>query len=336
MQVRGLPREISRGAGTAATFGHRSAATEATINERVELVRRWRRAMAMGLSSQEAAVAVGVSRATLYRWRRTPEPRSKRPRRVRPRQWTSAQIRAVAAFRRQYPAWGRRRIGHLLRHPARRDSCAMDISDATVGRILAHLVACGRARPVVCFTATARKRRRRQARPVRRLRGALKAKRPGDAVQIDTLSIWFPNNHTVKQFTAVDRCSRWGHGMAASRATAASAKRFLDRLIEQAPFEVRAIQVDGGSEFMADFEQACAERGIQLCVLPPRSPQLNGRVERLQATFRHEFYGSYTLPHRIEPLNRCLDDFNHLYNRLRPHQALGGLTPWQYLHNSAA
>ncbi len=75
-------------------------------------------------------------------------------------------------------------------------------------------------------------------------------------------------------------------------------------------------QVDGGSEFMADFEQACAERGIQLCVLPPRSPQLNGRVERLQATFRHEFYGSYTLPHRIEPLNRCLDDFNHLYNRL--------------------
>ncbi len=83
MQVRHLPPEISRGARTAANLGHRSEAVEATINERVKLVRRWRRAMAMGLSSQEAAAAVGVSRATLYRWRRNPEPGSKRPRRVR-------------------------------------------------------------------------------------------------------------------------------------------------------------------------------------------------------------------------------------------------------------
>ena len=45
MQVRGLPREISRGARTAATLGRRPEAVEATINERVELVRRWRRAM---------------------------------------------------------------------------------------------------------------------------------------------------------------------------------------------------------------------------------------------------------------------------------------------------
>lgn len=60
--------------------------------------------------------------------------------------------------------------------------------------------------------------------------------------------------------------------MAASRATAASAKRSLDRLIEQAPFKVRAIQVDGGSEFMADFEQACQDRNIELCVLTPGSP----------------------------------------------------------------
>ena len=194
----------------------------------------------------------------------------------------------------------------------------MDVSDATVGRILAHLVATGRARPVLCFTVAARKRRQRQTRRVTRLRGALKAKKPGDAVQIDTLSIRFPSNRSVKRFTAVDRCSRWGLGMAASRTTAASAKRFLDRLIEEAPFPIGAIQVDGGSEFMADFEQACNDREIELCVLPPRSPKLNGRVERLQATYRHEFYGSYTLPHRIKPLNRCLDDFNHHYNRQRP------------------
>ena len=76
--------------------------------------------------------------------------------------------------------------------------------------------------------------------------------------------------------------------MATSRAAASSAKRFLDRLIEQAPLKVKAIQVDGGGEFMADFEhRACEDQDIELCVLPPRSPQLNGCVERLQATYRH-------------------------------------------------
>ena len=35
--------------------------------------------MAAGLTSQEAAEAVGVSRATLYRWYRNPAPQSKRP-----------------------------------------------------------------------------------------------------------------------------------------------------------------------------------------------------------------------------------------------------------------
>lgn len=67
MQVQVLPREISRGARNAATLSCRPEAIEATIHERVESVRRWRRAMAMGLSSWEVAAAVGVSMATLYR-----------------------------------------------------------------------------------------------------------------------------------------------------------------------------------------------------------------------------------------------------------------------------
>jgi hypothetical protein len=38
----------------------------------------------------------------------------------------------------------------------------------------------------------------------------------------------------------------------------------LDALSERMPFAVRAISVDGGSEFMAGFETACAERSIVL------------------------------------------------------------------------
>ena len=56
------------------------------------------------------------------------------------------------------------------------------------------------------------------------------------------------------------------------------------------PFEVRAVSVDNGSEFMAEFETACRDRGIALFVLPPRSPKLHGSVERANRTHTEEFY----------------------------------------------
>ena len=64
----------------------------------------------------------------------------------------------------------------------------------------------------------------------------------------------------------------------------------LDALAERMPFRVRAISVDGGSEFMAEFEVACQVRGIRLFVLPPRSPKLHGSVERANRTHTEEFY----------------------------------------------
>ena len=51
-------------------------------------------------------------------------------------------------------------------------------------------------------------------------------------------------------------------------------------MIARAPFAVQSIQVDGGSEFMAEFEEAGASQGIPLYVLPPDSPQLSGGVKR--------------------------------------------------------
>ena len=38
------------------------------------------------------------------------------------------------------------------------------------------------------------------------------------------------------------------------------------------PFPLRSVQVDGTSEFMADFETACQGLDIPLHVLPPGAP----------------------------------------------------------------
>ena len=56
----------------------------------------------------------------------------------------------------------------------------------------------------------------------------------------------------------------------------------VDTLEHRLPFPLRALQVDGGSEFAAQFEAECPERGIRLFVLPPRFPKLKGY--RIQST----------------------------------------------------
>jgi hypothetical protein len=126
--------------------------------------------------------------------------------------------------------------------------------------------------------------------------------------------------------------SRWDVLQAYRRATAGNAQKFLTSLIDRAPFPVRAIQVDGGFEFMAEFEQACADRDIRLFVLPPRSPKLNGYVERAQRTHSEEFYDFYMGELDLKSVNNALLDWEHFYNTLRPHHSLDLLSPAEYLY----
>ena len=81
------------------------------------------------------------------------------------------------------------------------------------------------------------------------------AQRPGDLVQVDTLDVrpfpWV----TLEQFTARDVVSRWDVLEARRRATANTAKEFIETLERRMAFKVKAIQVDGGSEFYSEFEE---------------------------------------------------------------------------------
>jgi transposase InsO family protein len=154
---------------------------------------------------------------------------------------------------------------------------------------------------------------------------------PGDLVQLDTMHLMPLPGVERRQFTAVDVVSRYGVLGVRSCATAGTARAFLADLQTRLPFPVNAIQVDGGSEFMAEFEQACQEAGIALFVLPPRSPKLNGRVERVNGTSRREFWELYDGDLELPPLQAALRAWEDAYNHRRPHQALGYQTPAEFL-----
>lgn len=325
MQVFGLPGHVIRNARAASrVLAVRPPDVEA--QRRREAVHRWRRAMAAGLSAAEAAHAVGVARATLYRWEKRPERRSSRPHRPRCRNWPPALVREVERLRLDYPMWGRAKLGPLLR------AQGFVVSDAAVGRIIRSLVDRGVVTPVPCLRRQRKTRRwSTKRRFAVRLPRDLAADRPGSLVQLDTVFVNIAPDRPIKHFTAYDPVAKWTVAKAFNRATAASAALFLDKLVADMPFKVDAIQVDGGSEFMAEFEIACQAKGIRLYVLPPKCPQINGAVERCNGAWRYEFYAVYDLPRNVEDLNPILDSFQHLYNYHRPHGALGGMTPAQYL-----
>lgn len=61
-------------------------------------------------------------------------------------------------------------------------------------------------------------------------------------------------------------------------------------LIENIPHKIKSIQLDGGSEFMKDFEKTCEKLKIPLFVLPPAKPLDNEKVKRRNRISREEFY----------------------------------------------
>ncbi len=80
-----------------------------------------------------------------------------------------------------------------------------------------------------------------------------------------------------------------------------------------------------------EFEAGCQARGIRLFVLPPRSPKLHGSVERANRTHTEEFYEVTDAEFQPDAIRPALREWERTYNTIRPHQALGYLTPAEYL-----
>jgi len=278
----------------------------------------------------------GISPDTFYRWKKRyrpyclvtleDNPKTRRPKNLRIPTTDSGIISKVRYYREIYPRWGKEKINILLK----REGIFTSVS--TVGRTIKRLKEKGILKEPVPNFISSKKRFLKRAWGVRKPEGYT-PRFPGDLLQIDTLDVRPIPGVVRKQFTARDVVSKWDCLEVYGSATANLAAKFLDSVILRIPFAIKAIQVDGGSEFMKEFEAECHKRGIRLFVLPPKQPKLNGCVERSNRTHTEEFYEVNDFSLEIIVLNQQLREWEKVYNTIRPHQSLDYLTPLEYITN---
>lgn len=284
-----------------------------------------------GMLRDHACRIAGVSPRSYTRWRsiisrhgvRALAAKSSRPHRPRLPSKRRLVAEDIERVRGQHPV-GKEKLVILLAQEG------IHVSASTVGRVLHELTKRGIIQPIGA------KRRHNQWRRTNAKRAYARRKRPGEhptgpgsLVQLDTLHEYSNQTRRI-HFSAIDPSNRYAHAKLTTTASSSNAKAFLEECLATWPHPITSLQVDNGSEFKGHFERACQDLNLELVTIPPASPKSNGKVERLQRTFRDEHY-AYEPPNlNLAQANEHLRTYLTFYNYRRPHHALALRTPMTY------
>jgi transposase InsO family protein len=136
------------------------------------------------------------------------------------------------------------------------------------------------------------------------------------------------------QFTAIDDCTRIRVLKVYDACNQTTAIRFADEVIRRLPFRIHVVQTDNGAEFQSKFHWHLQELDIRHVYIRPRTPRLNGKVERSHRVDDQEFYQLLDqdgISDDIHLFNDKLREWEDYYNYYRPHAGLGGQTPYERL-----
>ncbi len=244
-------------------------------------------------SVNKAAIKCGILRSTLYRWlerfmvegKDGLKGHSKRPKHLAKQKVDEALINLIKSVRINFSLGPQGISYHLLRVHN------LKISTSTIWRVL----------------------KEEQLPEIKRYRRFDKIHRyskliPGDRVQIDVTKI----GPKCYQFTAVDDCIR----LRVLRLYPKSSVDFLGQLLDSFEFPIKRIQTDWGTEFFNDmFQEELCVHYIKYRPIKPRSPHLNGKVERPQLTDRSEFYSTIPKAEKNIGLAKKLLEWENFYNK---------------------
>ena len=277
----------------------------------------------------------GISRTLFYRWKKRftlygadgLHPRRTAARPGRPVQLDTTKQRRILAMALTWPTWGPQRVSDQLRMEG------ILVSSTTVWRALHRLGLGTRAKRLLVLEVHSAKSaglltQRTRENVSRRKTRHVQAEKPGELVSIDTFYIGnLKGVGKLWQLTACDAASSYAMAKVVPANNAKQAAAFLQDVVavevEKAGWRLQRVLTDGGSEFKADFDQACRDLKVRHTRTKPRHAWTNGFVERLQGTILHEhwrivFRRRYL--RRRHQLQTSLASFIEFYNFQRPHQ----------------
>jgi transposase InsO family protein len=285
-----------------------------TGEERFLILDTWLRSK---LPAKDFAPLVGVSKHSLYAWKKRfetdgPAGLEDSPRRRTGSGLSEATKRAILLLKETHPEWGEDRIHDVLRR-----SEGLSASPRTIGRVLAD----------AGYEVTEVFQRRHPDKK-RRFERA----RPNELWQTDLFTFTLKRqNRRVHLVAYLDDHSRFivGYGLHAS-ASGALVREVFEAAIASygAPIE---ILTDNGSQYVtwrgkSAFSKLCERRGIKQVVARPRRPQTLGKIERFWGSLWREcLEGAVFLD--MEDARARLGHFMDHYNFHRTHQGIGGLVP---------
>jgi putative transposase len=289
--------------------------------------------------------AFDVSRSTVFLWKKTLRehhgrlvalaPASRAPKRRRQRLIDPRIVSFIVAQRSRHPRLSKDKLAVLLQPYCA--SLAIDSPSAsTVGRLLSDLKRQGKlpvGAKLSLHGATGKlKEQKRRAKLKKQRRAGYQPKEPGDMLQLDTI-VKFINGMRRYVITAVDYQARFGFAYGYTSPSSANAADFLAKLQAVAPFAIRRVHHDNGSEFYKHFVAACERTNVVQLWNWPKKPQLNGMVERFNRTIQDEFVDGHLdeLAYDLDSFNTELMDWLVWYNTERPHYSLSLKSPMQHI-----
>ncbi len=172
---------------------------------------------------------------------------------------------------------------------------------------------------------------------------------PGELVEIDVIYVRKFKGNWLYQFSAVDSCTRWKYSWITSEQSNRTAVLFLERVVRNAPFQIKGIKTDNASIFtnrytgyskstdplnpkLHIFDKTCLVYGIGHYLIDPGKPQQNGKVERSHRTDRERFWNKVQFKD-LQELELKQKEYLLWYNTKCPHLGIQGLTPEEKLYS---
>lgn len=265
----------------------------------------------------------GLHRNTFGKWHglfdeanlRSLETRSRRPHRVRQRQASVVQDTRLIALRREHPHWGKEKLAPLYETVHGKPITAWYVQ-----------------RVIETYRLYPQRPRRKRTLPasgyVKKRITELTTTKPytGFLLHLDTIVLHL---FGVKRYllTALDHHARLGYAWMTTSHASAAATAFLEKLRYLLDDRIENLHTDNGSEFHKHFHIATVALGLGRYWSRPKTPKDNARLERFNRTLKEEFLRDGNFHPDPDVFNRRLTDWLIEYNSVRPHQALGYLTP---------